>query len=84
MMLYPSYKWEYFEVAVQNLELIQKPLLSSTISIQGLKQMKYRSMSSIARRDGKPQLDIPLPPDTPLGTWQAQRHRTLVSNLTLD
>jgi hypothetical protein len=84
VVLHPAYKWEYFEVAVGNLEWTEEQLQSAKLRVQGLWQTKYMSVSSITGTAGEPQPDIPPPPATPFATWRAQRQRTVIGNPTAD
>jgi hypothetical protein len=84
VVLHPAYKWEYFEVAVGNLEWTEEQLQSAKLRVQGLWQTKYMSVSSITGTAGEPQPDIPPPPATPFATWRAQRQRTVIGNPTPD
>jgi len=84
VVLHPVYKWEYFEVAVDNPEWTEEQLQSAKLRVQELWQMKYMSVSSITGKDGEPQPDIPPPPATPFAAWRAQRQRTVIGNPTPD
>jgi len=78
VVLHPAYRWEYFEVAVDNLEWTDDQLQDAKLHVQALWLMEYMPVSSFAGDAGERQPNTTPPEISPFATWRAQRQRTVI------
>jgi len=79
VVLHPAYKWEYFEVAVDQLEWTEDQLRDAKLRVQALWLTKYMTVSAIRASEGERQPDTPPAAATPYATWRAQWQRVIIS-----
>jgi hypothetical protein len=78
VVLHPAYKWEYFEVAVDNLEWTDDQMQDAKLRVQALWLTKYKPVSAFAADAGECQPNTTPPAISPFATWCAQRQPTVI------
>jgi hypothetical protein len=78
VVIHPAYKWEYFEVAVDNLEWTDDQLQDAKLGVQALWLSNYMPVSAFAAHACERQPNRTPPEISRFATWRAQRQRTVI------